>query len=126
MNTALNPLIENYCNGLAESVPEIAGCLDRLRDGTGDAAAHYERALDLVHQINGMSGTMGYPQISDAARELEHYMRKAGAEDGLEASSLHQMFKLFMSFETLAICATPEMSRLFNVDLAQFARRSAG
>ena len=117
MQDALRTLIENYCAILAQQVNEIAGHLRDMEAGAAPAAP-FADALDLVHQISGLGGTMGYRELSDAALALEGIMRKfEHSSETLLPEDLDSINAMFATVADLAGAAKPESSTLFNVDL---------
>ena len=118
MQDALRALIENYCTTLARQVGEIAGHVEHMRRGP-DVLAPLRPALDLVHQISGLSGTMGYAEISDCAMEFEKFMRRFD-EDG-RIPSADDLIKISAHFDMLAkraAAVTPQQSTLYDADLS--------
>ncbi len=118
MQDALRALIENYCTTLARQVNEIAGHIEHMKYGA-DALAPLGSALDLVHQISGLSGTMGYSEISTCSMELEKTLRRF--EDTGQKPSTNDMAAIGEMFQTLserAGNAVPERSTLYDADLS--------
>lgn len=121
MQDELRKLVEGCCETLAHQLRDIDRHLRRIEDGEGmhDTLV---LALDLTHQIAGLSGTMGFRDVAIAARELERFMR-----DFETAATLPEgddLALLRLRFETLRSHgedATPEASALYHTDLAQFA-----
>ena len=121
MQDALRALIENYCATLARQMNEIAGHLDDM-NGTGDTLASLSAALDPLHQITGLSGTMGYKPISDTAMELETFMRRfEESEEAPTASDLAAISSMFEGLSQQAMAVEPENSTLYNADLSALA-----
>ncbi len=120
-NTALKPIIERFCDGLQEKVTEIAGCLEQLAEGGEQGFSKFENALDLVHQISGLAGTVGYALLSEKAAALERLMRSASSTGTLDAALFCEVRSDFEGLKALALSLTPEMSTLYHVDLRQFA-----
>jgi chemotaxis protein histidine kinase CheA len=118
MQDALRALIENYCTTLARQMNEIAGHIGHMED-CADTMASLRSALDLVHQISGLSGTMGYAEIGGAAIQLETFMRRF--EDGSARPSAEDCAAIAKLFEELARHAggaAPEHSTLYHADLS--------
>ena len=121
MQDALRALIENYCATLARQVEEIAGHLESAGAGA-DALTPLRAALDPVHQISGLSGTMGYKAISDCSMELERFMRRFDENDQAPAAKdLQVIGTLFETLSQQAAAVEPENSTLYHADLSAIA-----
>ena len=121
MQEALRDLIVRYCENLAEQVSEVSQLLHALDAGSG-GDEHIARALDLTHQMTGLSGSMGYPAVSTAAAILEKQLRLFEDTASLpNRSERAELLAQFGQLQSLAADVTPERSGLFNVDPSQFA-----
>lgn len=123
MQEAFRALIDTYCGTLARQLEEIGNHLDDACSGRGDRTRALEGALDLSHQIAGLSGTMGFSAIGTAAARLEALLMKAN--EGPSASSPDDfglITDLFESLNQTARDVKPEQSTLYNVDLSHLAK----
>lgn len=127
MQVAIRALIKSYCDTLANQMVEIAGHLEDLKHQRGDAAAALTRSLDIVHQITGLSGSMGYPEISVKAAELEKFIRGfESAGTCPNDTEVAHMAGLFQTMKDLTDKVTPEASALHNADFNRFAVAATG
>ena len=121
MQDALRALIDNYCVTLACQMKEIAGHLEDM-SATGDALAPLCAALDPLHQISGLSGTMGYKPISDTAMQLETFMRRFEENDEPPtAGDIAAISSMFERLSQQAMAVEPENSTLYHADLSALA-----
>lgn len=127
MQVAIRALIKSYCDTLADQMIEIAGLIDDLKHHRDNQAAALNRALDIVHQITGLSGSMGYPEISVEAAVLEKFIRGFDASGtSPNDAELARLAGLFETMKDLTDKVTPEASALHNADFNRFAVAATG
>ena len=121
MQYALRALIENYCATLSRQVNEIGDLLGQTNSDTC-VLAPLGSALDVVHQISGLSGTMGFTEVGTSALELEQFMRRF-VDDGRIPSvdDLAVISTLFKTLSQRASGVEPVQSTLYHADLSGFA-----
>lgn len=122
MQAAIRALIDSYCTTLSEQIAEATGHVDNLNHNCTDHQTTLNRLLDIVHQITGLSGSMGYPEISVHSAPLEKHIRgldSAGTYP--DNGELTRLFELFQPVKRLADRVTPEMSALYNADFSRIA-----
>lgn len=76
---ALQALRQEYERNLPDKVAEIENQWRTLIDD-GWEAAQYKTFIRLAHSLAGSGATYGFPQVSTAARELEHYSKSLHGE----------------------------------------------
>ena len=118
MQPALRALIERYCLTLDGQMHELEGFFSDFSGTAGAGPVDVSDALDLVHRITGIAGSMGYPAVSDAAAALERTLRIVDKADGIaDAETTGNVMTLFSSLRLAAGMATPEASALNKADL---------
>jgi len=111
INAELRALVERHCQWLDASVGEIAVLLSRNeQDGS---CASRQRAREIVHQIVGTSGSVGFAEVSAVAGELQAELRvpSGGAPDDGSAPP-RRVRDLLIRLQSAAVRATPECSSL--------------
>jgi HPt (histidine-containing phosphotransfer) domain-containing protein len=92
MREKVRALIERHCEWLAERAREIDGRTQRLMSGPEPTRAEMAEFRELAHQIAGASGTMGFAEVSAAARALEDVLERlanpGAGPAGVAAASL--------------------------------------
>lgn len=122
MQAALRTLISSYCETLTDQIVEITGHLNDLQHCNADQKHALSRSLDLVHQITGLSGSMGYSEISEKSAPLEKYIRSLDTAGTCpDDAQLSQLLELFQALKDLTQAVTPEASALYDVDFRQIA-----
>lgn len=71
---AMAPLRSQYLRDLTERQQVFGDLLKKLDKGSLDQTSH-DMLLDISHKLYGTGATYGFPQISDAARDLENLLR---------------------------------------------------
>ena len=123
MQEAFRALIDTYCGTLARQLEEIGSHLDDARSGSGDRRHALAGALDLSHQIAGLSGTMGFSDIGTAAAQLEALLMKANKGPGPSSpDDIRLISDLFETLNQTACDVKPEQSTLYNVDFSHLAK----
>jgi len=118
MQPALRALIEQYCLTLDGQMRELEGLLSDFPGIAARGPVDISSALDLVHRIAGIAGSMGYPAVSDAAAAMERTLRIIDKADGnADAETAGNVMTLFSSLQLAAGMATPEASALHGADL---------
>lgn len=120
MRDAFRSLIDQYCVTLARQTDELGRHLQDARS-QGDTAGALEQAIDLAHQLAGLSGTMGYAAIGEAAKALENEILQHSTPGAAPCGeALDRISGLFATVADLADAAKPEHSTLYNADFSKF------
>jgi HPt (histidine-containing phosphotransfer) domain-containing protein len=120
MQDQLRALIAKHCSWLSAQVADIAACMDHLNSGTSGGGADVRPAIELIHQISGTSGSMGFRAISERAMELEEHLLEIEKMNGLPDDARYaRAHALFGALRDAANGVAPESSSLYNVDLAR-------
>lgn len=120
MQDELRALIVKHCETLHREAVAIAACIDLLQpDFRGDDEP-VSQAIDLAHRVKGSSGSIGFREISECARDLEFALRAlfvtpqaASAEAVRDARSAWKRLKRRIDF------VSPEESSLFAATLTK-------
>ena len=68
-------LIETHCSTLRDEAAMVQDCLDGLGDMSDDPRLIVAEGVGYAHHIKGSSGTIGFGDISEIAKSLEHHLR---------------------------------------------------
>jgi HPt (histidine-containing phosphotransfer) domain-containing protein len=71
----LRVLLTRHCATISTHVDMIRRSLSEVLNSNANQAASIRNALEVVHQIKGTSGSMGYPALSAAAERLEQCLK---------------------------------------------------
>ena len=118
-------LLERHCASLDDEIGTIESKLappnlkdDRWREALNEIA-------ELVHKINGSSGSLGFLCLSQAAARLEDALNDlTRAEQAPQETDILHACRLFDVLREAAQSAAPEHSRLFGVDLNSIGRKA--
>jgi chemotaxis protein histidine kinase CheA len=112
--------LSKHCTTINGQVDAIACSLHEVCCLRVDQAAPIKSALEIVHQIKGTSGSMGYSDVSAAAARLELCLKGLETPGGPVSSvQLEAALVLLGALQQMARSATPEMSPLYNADLSR-------
>lgn len=97
----------------------IGRSLSEVLNPSANQAASIRNALEVVHQIKGTSGSMGYPALSAAAERLEGCLKGLAPRAGqISEGEFQSVMTCLRALEQQAQSTTPEASPLYNVDLS--------
>ncbi len=121
----LRAILERHCTSLPG---EIDSALAKFMEAVLVPARYGElahEASQIVHRINGSSGSLGFGALSSAARLLEDALNEsllsATAPGEAEIRTLHG---LLSDMQKIGEQTRPEDSRLFELDIARMGRNS--
>jgi HPt (histidine-containing phosphotransfer) domain-containing protein len=115
----LRALLTKHCGTINELVERMAGLSAQASDAAGDPARFVAEIREIAHQIKGSSGSIGFPDISVAAAQLDSQLRLLiQGGNHLESSDWQTSLLLISELQRLAKDAIPEGSTLYNVDLS--------
>jgi HPt (histidine-containing phosphotransfer) domain-containing protein len=120
MQEQLRALVVRHHANLLEQIAVISRLLDE-QDEHGDACPRVEEAQGISHQLKGTAGSMGFPDVGAAACALDDSL-KALKRESDAAARLRTSLDLLDTLRRVADATTPEMSTLYNADLAQLKR----
>ena len=121
MGDELRRLIERHCRSLKKLADEVGLHLALIANGGAVRRAELDRVLDVAHQINGSSGSIGFIEISESAADLEDQLKMLSNLDP-EHSADSLILAAMASFERLRRLVdnlTPQQSALFDIDLSR-------
>lgn len=122
MQDELRKLITRHCETLVTELTEVGLCLKKLNDAGGFEDEILAEGLETTHKIKGSSGTIGFPDISAAAKALEARLKEARAAAApLSKQDWAEIAPLYKELHRLVHTATPEASTLYNVQLPNSA-----
>ena len=121
----LKAILERHCASLAG---EMKATSTKFAESVlvparfGDLA---REVAEMVHRINGSSGSLGFHSLSLAASKFEDALNKSillgTAPDDADIRRLHG---LFTEMQKIAGQTKPQESKLYNLDPAQVAQSS--
>jgi len=118
----LRALLTKHCRTINELVEKIAGLSAQLSDASGNPTTLVAEIREIAHQVKGSSGSIGFPDISVAAAELDSQLRHLiEAGNHLDSSDWQTSLFLISELQRLAKDATPERSSLYNVDISRLS-----
>jgi HPt (histidine-containing phosphotransfer) domain-containing protein len=116
----LRALLTRHCASINADVDMIARSLSQVLNPNANQSASIRKALEVVHQIKGTSGSMGYPALSAAAERLEGCLKGVEPQAGqISEGDLQPVMIYLRALEQQAQRTTPEVSPLYNVDLSR-------
>ena len=124
MQEQLRALIEQHCVSLRRILSEVENCL-APEAGGGPGEANLDRALGLVHQIKGSSGSIGFGEVSQSAAMLEAQLKRLRDGEFEEAGDFSRdLSSSFDGLRNLVAGLTPRQSTLFDADLGHLAAQN--
>ncbi len=112
----LRALLRTHCVALNEQIGTVGNLLDEGL-GAKDGRA-IDNALSLTRQINGDSGSLGYPELAAAAASLgENLRRLADHSQPMQENVVHESRELFAQLKAAATASTPEGSTLYDTSI---------
>jgi CheY-like chemotaxis protein len=112
----LRALLRTHCVALSEQIGTVGTLLDEGLDAKDGKAI--DNALSLTRQINGDSGSLGYPELAAAAASLgENLRRLADQSRPMSKNVAHESRKLFSQLKAAAMTSTPERSTLYDTSI---------
>jgi HPt (histidine-containing phosphotransfer) domain-containing protein len=116
----IHQIIGEHCAWLGECSAEISRRLDEVQSHSEPTVGHILELRALVHQVTGSSGTMGFAEVSAAARALETALAllagAGGRPDGAEVARLAG--EPAMRLAQAVRRAEPSQSSLYHRELA--------
>ena len=115
---ALRAIITRHCAWLEAQVEEIAAVLS-ARPGSGRDRETVEKLHELVHQITGASGTVGFHEVSDVSADLEKHLKSLREHNVVHLSGRNRAtaVELFEKLKQVIAGVSPERSTLYNTGL---------
>ena len=116
----LQALLARHCASLTTEIPLIGAKFSQ----TMLAGDHYgelaRETVEMVHKVTGSSGSLGFRELSSAARNFEEALNEsAKSGDAAEESQIRGLHHLFSEMQRIAEHTKPEDSHLFGADLSQ-------
>ncbi len=115
----LRDLLARHCSALARQTEELDQLLQQGLDPNCLSREPLLKARSITHQAKGTSGSVGFPAMSKAAAALDDLLKVLTTEVGWISPSNVQIAKtLFGQFKATGEACTPELSTLYNANLA--------
>ena len=119
----LRSILSRHCASLPGEIESAAGAFAEavLRRDAYNALTC--KAIEIVHKINGSSGTLGFGRLSAAARQFEDALiesRMAEAEP--DEGQVQALYGLLDELKVIAGRTVPEDSSLYQLDISQLKR----
>lgn len=121
----LQSLLTRHCTSLNDEINSIGASLSRAMLVGGAYGERMKATAEMVHKITGSSGSLGFHELSTAARALEDALdelARSATDPGEE--DLRALHSHFSQMQKIVEVIEPEDSKLFGVDLDQFAQRA--
>lgn len=117
----LQALLARHCASLATEIPSIGKMLSKAMLVTGERYRELmSETVEMVHRMNGSSGSLGFLALGAAACKLEDIMNESmRSTAGPEEADIRELHRLFLEMKTIAEQTKPEDSHLFGIDLNQ-------
>lgn len=117
-HSALRAIITRHCAWLEAQVEAIDTALS-AEPGDGRDRETVEALHELVHQITGASGTVGFHEVSDVSADLEKHLKSLRDQDPVDFSDSdrQQAVELFSRLKRVIAGVSPERSTLYDTDL---------
>ena len=115
---ALRAIITRHCAWLEVQVEEIDAALSaEAGDGHGDETV--EKLHELVHQITGASGTVGFHEVSSVSADLEKHLKSLRDREvtAFSGSERLKAVELFDRLRRVIAGVSPDRSTLYNTDI---------
>jgi len=113
-------LLERHCASLTGEISLIGEKLAQAILTPKRYAELGQGAVEIVHKINGSSGSLGFRALSSAASKFEDALNESiqsvACPDEAEIRELH---RLFSEIQKISEQTTPETSYLYGIDLEQ-------
>jgi chemotaxis protein histidine kinase CheA len=121
MQDQLRALIERHLVHLADQLAAVAKLLTPA--GETLPVAQVVEAEAIMHQLKGAAGSMGFAEIGAATSALDESLKALMTSSApIPAGALTPVLELLGDLQRKAGGTTPEMSALYNVDLARLAQ----
>ena len=121
----LKAILERHCASL---VGETTAAGAKFAESVLVPALYEElarEATEIVHRINGSSGSLGFHSLSLAASKFEDALKESillGAAP--DEANIRRMHGLFKEMQKIAEQTRPQESKLYNLDPAQIEQSS--
>ena len=122
----LQALLVRHCASIKDEIAAINRKLDEARQRADPSGGVMRETLELVHRINGSSGSLGFLDLSSAAARLEDILKTMIEAPCLpEQFAFADVFDLFADVKAIAERTSPENSSLFGFDLNRLSTARA-
>ena len=122
MQAEILQLLERHCQTLRTEIDELAGRLAWVDGESGPDGARLAEDIARVHKIKGSSGSIGFSDVSTAARDLEFALRKVAEKGAGNPSTRQEIRQCLTAFAEKIADTRPEHSRLYALDFSEFDR----
>ena len=119
----LQALLARHCESLTTEIPLIGAKFSQAVLTRGRYGELARETAEMVHKVNGSSGSLGFRELSSAARNFEEALNESAKSDNApEESGIRELHHLFSQMQTIAEQTRLEDSPLFGIDLSQVGR----
>ncbi len=127
MQTEIRQLLDRHCTSLARELAELEPAVARLAGAPQQApGSDLAACIAQVHRIKGSSGSIGFMEISAAARDLETTLRRARSQAILSGPVRQGIREHVGVLSDLITNVRPEDSRFFAYDFSAFEQGMGG
>ncbi|MDA7948185.1 MAG: Hpt domain-containing protein [Hyphomicrobiaceae bacterium] len=119
-NDQLRAILARHCASLPDEVETAAATFAEavLRRDSYNALTC--KVIEIVHKINGSSGSLGFGPLSTAARDFEDALIESrAAETEPDEKQIRSLYGLLEEMKVVAGRTVPEDSTLYQLDIAQ-------
>jgi HPt (histidine-containing phosphotransfer) domain-containing protein len=110
----LTEVLVRHRGWLAVRLEEIAACMEASLSPAAQTGTKLGHALEIVHQIKGTSGSIGFREVSSAAEALEAHLKSLAARRDADTpdEATARAWDLLARLQEDADRAEPERSTL--------------
>lgn len=119
----LRSILTRHCASLPEDIESAAATFAEavLRRESFNALTC--KVIEIVHKINGSSGSLGFGRLSVAARQFEDALiESTAAEAEPDEGKIRGLYGLLEEMKVIAGRTVPEDSSLYQLDISQLKR----
>lgn len=113
----LRALIDQHHKNLLREIESVRPVIQAI-GGTKPADCHaVQQSIDITHKIAGSSGSMGFNEISEAAKKIETHLNSLAATDeDMPAADRDLLRQYFCDLEALIATVSPKDSDLYSAE----------
>jgi HPt (histidine-containing phosphotransfer) domain-containing protein len=117
----IRKLLVTHCASLKKELEAVDASLVEITDPVSMVAKpDLTQSVVLIHKIKGSSGSIGFMDISAAAKRLETALRSAQDHGTIDDETRWEIIESHATLSSLIATAQPQDSRLYNIDPSLF------
>ena len=121
-NDQIVNILERHCASLASEISTAGEKFARSMLVPERYGEIVREVTEIVHRINGSSGTLGFRSLSSAAGKFEYALNESmAADEAPNEAEIRRLHGLFIEMQKVGLQTRPEKSRLYDFDPAQLA-----